>query len=280
MSDLSWSKVFILLNLLLGGLHQVYSVDGESFQRVFQTEETVRQSKSQEIRRHMNKTADPCTDFYEFACGNWKGDETPQTKLQHLIDKDLLRLLEETAHGKDSPVARQAKEFYKSCLATQSRQNQQQQQFLSEFIRQNGGFPAVPGSNWPVYYQGYDWLQVLGRLRKNYGMDILVGLRVAYNYLNVQENSIYLTEPTTLIPRELCTRQRLDIRDEAYAAIEQLVATQLKTWLAMGNEQSDRLAADIVSFDHELCGGMQDLDPWDAELNLYKANYTRKTAAN
>ncbi|KAL7729194.1 hypothetical protein ACLKA6_009656 [Drosophila palustris] len=280
MSESSWLRVLLLLFiLLLEALHQVDSGDGDTFQRVFQTEETVRQGKSQEMRRHMNQSADPCTDFYAFACGNWKGESTPQSNLQQLIDKDLLRLLDEPAHGKDSPVARQAKEFYKSCLVAQSRQNQQQQQFLSEFIQQNGGFPAVPGSNWPVYHQGYDWLQVLGRLRKSYGMEILIGLRVGYNYQSIQENSIYLTEPTTLIPRELCTRRRLDIRDEAYAAIEQLVAAQLKTWLAMGNEASARLAADIVSFEHELCGGMHDLEAWDAELNLYTAKYPRETLA-
>ncbi|XP_034485770.1 neprilysin-4 [Drosophila innubila] len=278
MSELSWNRALSLFILLFGGLLQVCG-DGETFQRVFQTEETVRQSKSQEIRRQMNQSIDPCTDFYEFACGNWKGKSSPQSKLEHQIDKDLLRLLDEIAHAKNSPVARQAKEFYKSCLGAQSRQNQQQQQFLSEFIQQNGGFPAVPGSNWAVYHHDYDWLQVLGRLRKYYGMEILIGLRIGYNYENVQENSIYLTEPTTLIPRELCTQRRLDIRDEAYAVIEQLVAAQLKTWLAMGNDESDRLAADIVSFEHELCGGMHDLAPWDAELNLYKVNNTRKSLA-
>ncbi|KAH8359836.1 hypothetical protein KR093_009079, partial [Drosophila rubida] len=252
------------------------------FQRVFQTEESVRQAKAHEMRQLLNQSADPCADFYEFACGGWRksAQDTALARLTQRIDKELERLLDEAPQHKDNAVARQAKEFYKSCLVAHARgQNQKQQQFISEFIQQNGGFPAVPGSNWPVYHQGYDWLQVLGKLRRHYGMEILIGLQIGYNYHQVTENSIYLSEPSTLIPRELCVRRRLDIRDDAYGLIEQRVAEQLQTWLAMGKEQSARLAAEIVSFEHELCGGMQQLQPWDDDLNVYRANYTRKTLA-
>ncbi|KAH8416670.1 hypothetical protein KR222_005220 [Zaprionus bogoriensis] len=280
MSEPNWSRVFVPLLLMLVGITQPATGDEVAFERVFQTEATVRQSKSQEMRRQLNLQAKACSDFYDHACGNWDTNATPQAKLQHRIDRELLRLIEEAPHGKDSALARQAKEFFASCIMTKSQPQHsiQQQQFLSEFIQQNGGFPAVPGSNWPIYNAAYDWLQVTAGLRRHYGMDILIGMRVGYNYAQVQENSVYLTEPSTLFPRELCTRRRLGTRDAAYVAIEQLVAAQLRAWLTLDNEKSQRVAEEIVSFEHELCAGMQDPPQvWNAEEQLYRRNCTRKS---
>ncbi|XP_017114495.1 neprilysin-4 [Drosophila elegans] len=281
MSDPVWTTVFLWLFWLLTQLRQNAFVSGEdappAFQRIYQTAKAVRQFKAQEMGKHVNDSIDPCVDFYAYACGNWKSTSTPREQLQQQTDRDLIQLLEETVRREDSVIARQAKEFFKSCV--QAQQNQQQQQFLSDFISQNGGFPAVPGSQWAVHHHDYDWPRVLGTLRLRYGLDILIGLRVGYNYGNVNENSLYLSEPSTLIPRELCTQNRSDIRDSVYEPLELRVASELKAWLALGSEESARLAADILSFEHELCGGMRggSFDPWDAEEQLYLANYTRKT---
>nr|XP_017003625.2 neprilysin-4 [Drosophila takahashii] len=282
MSDAGWTTVVFLWLLWLAHLQQNARVSGEAsppFKRIYQSEQPVRRAKAQEMGGHVNKSIDPCVDFYAYACGNWKSSSTPKEQLQQQTDRELLLLLEEAVRREDSPLARQAKEFFKSCVAAQAAQSQQQQQFLSEFITENGGFPAVPGSQWAVHHHDYDWLRVLGGLRLRYGMDILIGLRVGYNYGNVNENSLYLSEPSTVIPAELCTRNRSDIRDSIYEPLEQRVAAELKTWLALGQEESGRLAADILSFEHELCGGMRGapFEPWDGEAQLYLANYSRRT---
>ncbi|XP_017101857.2 endothelin-converting enzyme homolog [Drosophila bipectinata] len=277
MSDTGWTTVFLWL---LVASASSYGEDAPTtFQRIYQTEQTLRQSKSHEMRGYMNQNIDPCVDFYHFACGNWKHKWTPQEKLEQQVERELLLLLEDSVKREDSPIARQAKEFYKSCIAAQGQQSQQQQQFLSDFIQQNGGFPAIPGSHWEVHHHDYDWLRIVGGLRQRYGMDILIGLRVGYNYAKVQENSLYLSEPSTVIPRDLCTWNRSDIRDAVYEPLEHRIAAELKTWLALGNDQSARLAADLLSFEHELCGGMRNdtSELWDAEWELYQANYTRNT---
>ncbi|XP_030369327.1 uncharacterized protein LOC115620290 [Scaptodrosophila lebanonensis] len=253
-----------------------------SFHPIFQTEETVRQNKANIVRRSMKLSADPCTDFYEYACGNWEHTFMPQKQLEAQIDSDLLRLLDDPVQREDSALVRQAKEFYKSCVTVQSNQSQQHQQFLSEFIQQNGGFPAVPGSHWSVHHHNYDWVHEVGKLRRSYGLDVLIGLHISYNYANVHENSIYLGEPSMLIPPELCSKagtKMVDIRDAAYEDIERGIAAHLKAWLALSSNESKRLAANILTFEYELCGSIEGSTPWDPDLQLYRANYSRKTLA-
>ncbi|XP_017844742.1 neprilysin-4 [Drosophila busckii] len=153
---------------------------------------------------------------------------------------------------------------------------QQQQQFQSELLQQNGGMPAVPGANWQPH--GYDWLQVAAKLRRNYGLDLLIGLRIGYNYDNVQENSIYLTIPETIMPRHLCS-SRLNTTNVSYAALEQRATEQLQRWLTIAQHSAHSIARDVLSLEHELCGGMGQLLQWSAERQLYERNYSRKALA-
>lgn len=77
----------------------------------------------------MDKTANPCQDFYQYACGNWE----KETKIPHdksswyrsfsVLDEDgrkkLKVILENYASGKNSPRHKDAKKmglFYKTCM--------------------------------------------------------------------------------------------------------------------------------------------------------------------
>lgn len=234
---------------------------------IFKQDEAIRNAKTREILNYMKLSIDPCVDFYEYSCGNWhkfhaplnKPEvETPQSLLESKVNKDLQKLLDENVTIDDTSTAKKVKTFYKSCLEAK-RNELQQQLFLNDFIKNNGGFPAVPGSNWLIHHHNYDWQQVVADLRHNYGMDILIGMDIDINYQSMHENSIYLGEPTTIIPKELCSyraSQSLELTDPEYVPIETEVADNLRLWLSLNKEEAWKLAADILTFEHDLCTAM------------------------
>ena len=86
-----------------------------------------------EVARHIHEALDmniePCQDFYNFACGNWKkhnplpksyNDYNTFSKLSHHIEKQLKQLLEDDikidSRSIEQASVRKAKHFYKSCM--------------------------------------------------------------------------------------------------------------------------------------------------------------------
>jgi len=68
----------------------------------------------------LDRTADPCEDFYQFACGGWiQKSVSSNTDRFNLVDKrnqkSIQRILESTKPD-DPPAYLKAKDFYKSCL--------------------------------------------------------------------------------------------------------------------------------------------------------------------
>jgi putative endopeptidase len=75
----------------------------------------------------IDKTADPCTDFYQYACGNWKkdnpipSDQTRWGRFNELSERNNYLLYTELKSAADTPksaLQRQYGDFFAACMNT------------------------------------------------------------------------------------------------------------------------------------------------------------------
>jgi len=155
----------------------------------------------------IDTTVDPCTDFYQFACGGWiEKNEIPEGKskwgrfyeLRDKVDQALKEINEnDDEPGAASPVVN-LRNMYKSCMDLDT-------------IETVGLSPIVPIAGngtmgWPMVlgeWAGADTFNLeaeLGDIRRMAGTDRLLSLWVYLDDLDTETNVVYLDQPDLGLP--------------------------------------------------------------------------------
>ncbi|XP_043477498.1 uncharacterized protein LOC122508287 [Leptopilina heterotoma] len=169
---------------------------GNEINKVCRTKECFRVAA--ELWESVNKSVDPCENFYEYACGKWtinnpipkdKAYWDSRAKTEKKIEDRIKVLLEERIKPTDIFPVKQLKKFYRSCMNLDALESNGISR-LEAILANNGGWPmAMEISEWDS--QEFLWQQINKNYFKISGQSPFYELNVGQDYRNIDVLDYY-----------------------------------------------------------------------------------------
>ncbi|VBB25341.1 unnamed protein product [Acanthocheilonema viteae] len=148
----------------------------------------------------MNFSADPCDNFFEYACGQWNRD--------HMIPDDMfaygtfasvresvrqqMRVLLESDVSQESRSIEMTRIAYQTCMNTSKLESVKSSQLLSS-LRQLAKWPLLDNNNeWDE--NSFDLTYILASSRRYFGNEIFFQIYVYADAKNTTRNILYLDQ--------------------------------------------------------------------------------------
>ncbi|KAL5282841.1 hypothetical protein ACFFRR_005727 [Megaselia abdita] len=225
--------------------------------------------KAQEMKRYMNLSVDPCDDFYEYACGNYRTafpskSVYPITVLQQLedkIDKDLLKLLIQPLRKSDNSMSQHMKDFYNSCTDTYQISKVGNEPIKS-VIKRLGGMPLLE-NYWDE--SAFNWINTISDFKEKFNVDILINLTLRESERKYTK-AFYLDSPNYQ-PIYKLFKSRQDALREVTALLEKF---------SNKNDQIRKVAEEILNTEYNLFKNNPQVIPGksneyvELDMNLYQ----------
>ncbi|XP_053256629.1 membrane metallo-endopeptidase-like 1 isoform X1 [Podarcis raffonei] len=207
---LSLSVLLVLMSCAVVSLVILYSKsrdlqNGDSPQNVCTTRGCV--TAAARIIQNMDPTAEPCQNFYQYACGGWLSRHViPETSSRYNIFDTLRDELEiilkgvlETPEHEDREAFQKAKMLYRSCM-NESIIEQHDSLPLLEVLHTVGGWP-VASADWNITNEP-NWKieDKLALLNFQYNARVLIDMFVWHDDRDSSRNIIYIDQPGLGMP--------------------------------------------------------------------------------
>nr|XP_012143002.1 PREDICTED: endothelin-converting enzyme 1-like isoform X2 [Megachile rotundata] len=210
----------------------------------------IRKAQAKIMLKYMDKNADPCEDFYQYACGNWaRHNPIPKDKaaydtfemIRESLDSVLKELLEDPIprgmelNTNDATV--KAKYLFQSCMNYEILE-QRMERPLIQLLDELGGWPILR-PNWDP--EKFDWLLLVAQLRL-YNNDILISEWVAPDIKNSDQYVIQFDQTSLGLPtRDYFLQPSNTIYLKAYKNYLIKIATLLGASLKNATIDADEL---------------------------------------
>ncbi|XP_071859700.1 neprilysin-11 isoform X2 [Bombus fervidus] len=183
--------VVIAIALLLTLALQTVIFRKQVYDEMCQSDECVRTAAR--IIEAMNRSVDPCRDFYKFACGGWiSKNPIPQSQtswdqlslLKEQLLKDLRILLEESDDGNDLRSIKLARTLYRTCMNLTSIEALGLKPVYETFNKL--GLPKDP----PLQNETlpFDLPGIVGRIQRVLGLNIFLNFYISEDIRDTTKN--------------------------------------------------------------------------------------------
>jgi len=182
----------------------------------------------------LDETANPCDDFYQFACGSFieetviPDDRTRTSMFSILGDKldvQVRGLLEGEIKASDPKPFQMAKSVFQSCMDKETIETAGLEP-LKLILKKMGGWPLLEGPAWNE--EGYKWYEMTYKFRENgYSVDYLFDFSVTTDLKNSSWRILDLDQPGLGMAREYLMKGLEDPDVQAYQEYMQDVALLL-----------------------------------------------------
>nr|CAG4648509.1 EOG090X01U4 [Polyphemus pediculus] len=209
-----------------------------------------------DLLKSMDKTVDPCQDFYQFACGGFEksntipDDQSSVTTFSLISDQvtEQLRTLVEKPIKEEEPTPfKLLKKLYQSCL-NKSHAEEVGLSPLKEVLSEFGGWPAVVGDDWDE--SSFVWYQMIYQFRRvGYSIDYFVDFSIIADLKNSTSRVIDLDQATLGMPGREYLLKGLDDKD-VKAYLEYQVG--LATLLGADRDRARKEQTDALLFEIQL----------------------------
>ncbi|KAG4074705.1 hypothetical protein HA402_008803 [Bradysia odoriphaga] len=160
------------------------------FETTCQTKDCLRAAAN--LLQSMDRTVDPCDDFYKFTCGNW-AEEHPKpdssssydwfNEKQSKILRKIRSFLQSNVTREEPTSVSQAKIMYRACMDIVAMDKLGLQPVIDYLKKWR--LPSTPTilnvtDNHVVQYLNYsfDWVQSIAVIKKQFGGDLIIGFDI------------------------------------------------------------------------------------------------------
>jgi len=162
------------------------------------------------IIKAMDVEAEPCEDFYQFACGGWMDSNViPDGKnkwgrfyeARDKVDAALKAIVTDTEDSVSAAV-NDLKKMYRACMDTEAIEKFG----LDQMIMDVG--PDAPQGGWPMVLDSWDETKfdaafALGAYRNKLGINVLLSISVYLDDFDTEHNVISVDQPSLGLPMSM-----------------------------------------------------------------------------